>query len=304
MEDKSATPITKLEHELATKHKVSLFIKREDLIHQEISGNKWWKLKHNIEFALSTNKKYVLTYGGAYSNHILATAAAGHENGLKTIGVIRGEKVTPLNPTLAKASLQYDMQLYFVSRAEYRDKNASMILDQLKIPVSETYVIPEGGSNSLAVEGCKEIINGIPESTDYICCSCGTGGTLAGLICGSRDDSFVLGFSALKGDFLTEAVQKLIPSTNNVSKNRWEINTNYHFGGYARFNQVLISFINDFKKRYQIGLDPIYTGKMMYGIFDLIGKSYFPQNSEIVAIHTGGIQGILGFNERHGGILD
>ena len=301
------TPLQELHHPLFLKKNIRLWIKRDDLIHPIIQGNKWRKLKYNIKEAQRSNKKYLLTFGGAYSNHIHATAAAGAYFGIKTIGIIRGEEVQPLNPTLAYTR-QCGMQLHFVDRKTYRLKEK--LLPQLnffstsKINLQEEcYILPEGGTNTLAIKGCqelaKEIDTQMETSPDFVALSCGTGGTIAGIISGLNNTAHVLGFSALKGDFLKTEIQHLLKEENNSSSiNNWSLQTNYHFGGYAKFDQKLIDFINLFKRDYNIALDPLYTGKMMYGIFDLIQKDFFKSGSQLIVIHTGGLQGIAGFNER------
>lgn len=277
---------------------VNLSLKREDLIHPHISGNKYRKLKYNIAFAKANQYKTLLTFGGAYSNHIAATAAAGQHYNFKTIGIIRGEelgkqleKTLSENKTLAFA-VSCGMKLVFISRESYRNKNTPAFLNALKVEYEDAYILPEGGTNNLAIKGCEEIITASDLDYDYICCAVGTGGTISGIINASKESQRIIGFPALKGDFLTAEI------TNNVQNSNWILNHEYHFGGYAKVTEKLINFINNFKKEQGILLDPIYTGKMMYGIFDLVAKEYFPQNSRILAIHTGGLQGIAGVNKK------
>lgn len=300
-----STPIRLLQHSLLDQKNIQLWIKRDDLTHPELQGNKWRKLKYNIVEAQKTQKKYLLTFGGAYSNHLFATAAAGKIFKLKTIGIVRGEKILPLNSTLSFAE-DCGMQLHFVDRKTYALKEK--LLPNLKISLDECYVLPEGGTNQLAIRGCAElgleILNQLDFVPNFICTSCGTGGTIAGLIHSKKQSTHVLGFSALKGDFMKKEVQSLLTHffPNHFFDN-YSIQTDYHFGGYAKHSALLLDFINSFKKKYQIQLDPIYTGKMFYGIFDLIEKDFFPPGSKIVAIHTGGLQGILGFRERFGNLI-
>ncbi|MFD1614894.1 1-aminocyclopropane-1-carboxylate deaminase/D-cysteine desulfhydrase [Gelatiniphilus marinus] len=271
---------------------VELFLKREDNIHPFVSGNKYRKLKYNLIEAKNNGFKTLLTFGGAYSNHIAAVASAGQIHGFNTIGVIRGnelfEKIKS-NPTLSFAK-QCGMQFKFVSREAYRYKASKLFIDNLKEEFGDFYLVPEGGTNTLAIKGCEEILSEADKNFDFICTAVGTGGTVSGLISASKPNQKVLGFSALKGDFLQQDISKFVAKTN------WELISDYHFGGYAKINEDLISFINDFKKDYQIPLDPVYTGKMMFGISDLIEKGYFPKGSKILAIHTGGLQGIAGMN--------
>ncbi|HMC00768.1 MAG TPA: pyridoxal-phosphate dependent enzyme [Flavobacteriaceae bacterium] len=273
---------------------ISLFIKREDRIHSSISGNKYRKLKYNLFDAKEKGFKVLLTFGGAFSNHIIAVAASGNQFGFKTIGIIRGEELVDKvdeNPTLKQAT-NYGMQFKFVSRQDFRDKTSEEFIENLKTEFGEFYLLPEGGTNDLAIKGCEEILNNNDNDFDYICCPVGTGGTVSGLVNCSQPRQQVLGFPALKGDFLKDNISKFATKTN------WKLITEYHFGGYAKINLELVSFINEFKVKYNIPLDPIYTGKMMYGILDLIEKGFFPKGSKILAIHTGGLQGIEGMNLR------
>jgi len=272
---------------------VEIYIKREDTIHSFVSGNKYRKLKYNLIEAKQLNKNTLLTFGGAYSNHIAAVASAGKEFGFKTIGIIRGEELTSKiesNPTL-KFAQQNGMEFKFISREEYKLKTLESSIKKLEVEFDDFYLIPEGGTNSLAIKGCEEILTDVDFDYDYICCSVGTGGTISGLINSSKLNQKIIGFPALKGDFLQEEISKF------ATKSNWELVTDYNFGGYAKINEKLISFINQFKKENNIPLDPVYTGKMMYGIFDLVNKGHFPKGSKILAIHTGGLQGIEGMNK-------
>lgn len=290
----------KSSNQIITFQDVSLTIKREDLLHPIISGNKYRKLKYNLQEAKAQQKDTLLTFGGAFSNHIAAVAGAGKEYGFKTIGIIRGEELVDKvveNPTLSY-SKQCGMELIFVPRALYREKDTIDFFDtieQLK-PFrgklqKEVYMIPEGGTNELAIKGCEEILTEEDATFDYVCVCVGTGGTISGLINSAKAKQKILGFSALKGNFLKDEIEKLTPNKNN-----WQLITDYHFGGYGKINDELISFINQFKQVTSIPLDPIYTGKMLYGIIDLTQKGYFEPNSKILAIHTGGLQGVEGMN--------
>lgn len=273
---------------------MSLFVKREDLIHPYLSGNKWYKLKYNLQEAKRLKKDSLLTFGGAYSNHIYSTSAAGKIINLDTIGIIRGEEHTPLNPTLSFAKAN-GMKLFYLNRKSYRKKNSSEIINELEIKFGDFYLLPEGGTNELAVKGCREILNSINIDFDYICCPCGTGGTIAGLISGLKGKKFALGFAVLKGaSFLKEDVSALLIKVDNNKYDNWDINLDYHFGGYAKYNRELLKFVYEFVSKNKISIEPIYTGKMFFGIYDLISKGYFPDGSKIVAIHTGGLQGFNG----------
>lgn len=271
---------------------VELFIKREDLIHPLISGNKFRKLKYNLIQAKKENKSTLLTFGGAFSNNILAVASAGFENNFKTIGVIRGEELIEKineNPTLKKAQ-ELGMIFKFVSRENYRNKTNESFINLLKEEFGDFYLLPEGGTNELAIKGCEEILTKDDLFFTHICCSIGTGGTISGIINSSFNSQQIIGFPSLKGDFISNEI------SNFAKKSNWNIISDYHFGGYGKISEDLIRFINDFYTIHKIPLDPIYTGKMMFGIDDLIKKKYFPKGSKILAIHTGGFQGIEGMN--------
>ena len=277
---------------------IELYIKREDEIHPFVSGNKFRKLKYNIQEAKKTNKNTLLTFGGAFSNHIVATAVAGYLTDFKTIGIIRGEELgldvteTLSKNTTLKNSYEHNMQFEFVSRELYRKKLEDSFINNLKEKYGDFYLIPEGGTNDLAIKGCEEILTVSDAKFDYICCAVGTGGTISGVINASSKHQKVIGFPALKGDFLFDDIKKL------TSKSNWSLQTNYHFGGYAKYTDELIRFINDFNKDTGVLLDPIYTVKMIFGILDMIKKNQFKKGSKILAIHTGGIQGIEGFNQK------
>ncbi|MEY4835469.1 MAG: 1-aminocyclopropane-carboxylate deaminase [Bacteroidota bacterium] len=271
---------------------IELFIKREDQLHPIISGNKFRKLKYNIRAAKEQNKKTLLTFGGAFSNHIVAVAGAGKEFDFETIGIIRGEELQEKiqeNPSLVVAQ-QFGMKLVFVSRDTYRLKDTPEFLEDLQSKFGDFYLLPEGGTNVLAIKGCEEILSDDDINFTHICASIGTGGTISGLINRAASHQNIIGFSSLKGDFLQNDIAKFANQKN------WTINCEYHFGGYGKVTNELIEFINSFNLKHAIPLDPIYTGKMMFGIFDLIQNNYFPPNSKILAIHTGGLQGIAGMN--------
>ncbi len=271
---------------------VSVTIKREDLIHPVVSGNKFRKLKYNLLQAKTENKKTLLTFGGAFSNHIAAVAFAAKASGFQSIGIIRGDELRDKideNPTL-KFAQECGMQFEFVSREAYRLKSEFSFLENLKQKFDDFFLIPEGGTNELAVKGCQEILTDEDTQFNYICCAVGTGGTISGIINSALPHQKVLGFPALKGDFLQDEIRIFVQNEN------WELITDYHFGGYGKVNEDLIQFINQFYLENQIPLDPIYTGKMLFGVMDLIQKDYFPAHSNILLLHTGGLQGIRGMN--------
>ncbi len=281
---------------LLKKKEITLAVKREDLLHEHISGNKFRKLYYNIIAAKEKGYDTLLTFGGAYSNHIAATAAAGKEYGLQTIGVIRGqelgenlEKTLKENPTLAFAHSQ-GMKFHFVSREAYRHKTEPEFIRELFRLFGRFYLVPEGGTNELAVKGTEEILTPGDAEFDYVCSAIGTGGTIAGIINSAFPHQKLLGFPALKENFLHKNIQKY------VNKNNWELIRDYNFGGFAKIDIRLVEFINMVNTLHNLPLDPVYTGKMLYGIIDLIKKDYFPKGSKILAIHTGGLQGRNGMN--------
>ena len=278
---------------LLEEKKVRLFIKRIDKIHPFVSGNKWFKLKYNLFEAKKQGLNTLLTFGGAYSNHISATAFAAQEKGINSIGIIRGEEHLPLNPTL-RFAIDNGMKLHYISRSNYKEKTSANFLEALKNQFGDFYLIPEGGTNELAIQGANEILDK-NDIQDYICCPVGTGGTIAGIINASTDRQTVIGFSAIKG---IDALEKDIK--NWTTKNNYKFINDYVGSGYAKVNEKLVKFINEFNIIHDISLDAIYTGKMMMGILDLVAKDYFPRGSSILAIHTGGLQGNKGMNERLG----
>ena len=292
------TPILKIKDPILKDSGIKLFIKREDLNHPELSGNKWHKLKYNLIAAKEKGYETLLTFGGAYSNHIYATAAAGKLFGFKTIGIIRGEEHLPLNPTLSFAS-SMGMKIHYVDRKIYREKNSVEFVKQLRHKFDNFYLVPEGGTNTLAVKGAGEIISNINLDFDYVCCACGTGGTLAGLVTGLDGRKNALGFSVLKGgSFLLNEVEKFIYASVAKKYNNWDINLDFHFGGYAKINYELIRFIERFQKITSIPIEPIYTGKLLFGMYNLILNHYFKSGTNILAIHTGGLQGLIGMKNK------
>jgi 1-aminocyclopropane-1-carboxylate deaminase len=283
------SPVTKLNSDFLKKYGVTIYLKRDDLIHPEVSGNKWRKLKYNFEEANKLGLSQVLTFGGAYSNHIAATAAAGNHFGIKTIGVIRGEEGFE-NDTLNKAQ-ENGMQLHFISREAYRRKSSLEFIDQLIMKHGNSYIIQEGGANELGVKGCEEIIQECQEKFDLVACAAGTGTTVSG-ICRQLKNQQLLVFPALKrgGGILDE--MKKYCSEEMIDK--VELQLDYHFGGYAKTKPELIAFYHQFLKDYNIELDLVYTSKMMFGLFDMIQKEQLVRGTKIMVIHTGGVQGNKG----------
>ena len=298
--------LQEIEEPFLRKKNIRLYLLREDTIHPEISGNKWRKLKYNLKEAHQKGDDQLLTYGGAYSNHIAATAAAGKEFGFKTVGIIRGDESFPLNTTLQLAK-DKGMQLKFVSRSFYKtQKYETAFLKELEQEYGKFYIIPEGGSNELAVKGCIEIMKNVEVDYDMVCCSCGTGGTLAGIIASEVKNTEILGFPALKGgDFLKEDIIRLLNNYEEkfnlkVKNKNWRLVTDYHFGGYAKVTRPLYDFIKSFNKTHGVLLDFVYTGKMLFGLFNQIKNTSYFNHKKIIVIHTGGVQGNKGFEERLG----
>jgi len=298
------SPLQRLHSEFLEQAKIKLYVKRDDLIHPRFGGNKWRKLKYNLIYAREHQLDTLLTFGGAWSNHIYATAAAAKYFGFNSIGIIRGEKHTPLNATLSFAE-KCGMKLHYLTRSEYRHKNEQPFLKKLKQQFGDVYLLPEGGSNTLALKGCAEIVDEvnrqIDQPFDIINCASGTGATLAGLASALEPGQSVTGFSALKGgDFLRADVENFLKnsiiSADDCLPENWKVETRYHFGGYARINLELIKFMQQFQADYGFELDAVYTGKMFYGLFDLIQAGTFKPGTAIVAVHSGGLQGNKGFN--------
>lgn len=301
------SPLQPLDSPFLARAGIQLFIKRDDLIHPDFGGNKWRKLKYNLVEARRHKHNTLLTFGGAWSNHIHATAAAGRHFGFNTIGLIRGEETDTPSPTLRTAA-DNGMQLHFLDRQRYRQKNQPDFLSALTKQYHNPYILPEGGSNSLALQGCAEIVDEIEtrgQAFDIICSASGTGATLAGLITRLKSGQRAIGFSALKGgDFLNDEVRRFLREgsgqTNTeqttIGQPDWSIETRFHFGGYARASDQLLDFIRRFHRQYGIMLDVVYTGKMFYGLWQMIKAGEFPRGSRIIVLHSGGLQGNAGFD--------
>lgn len=298
------SPIHNIKQALLEEQNISLDILREDLNHPIIQGNKLRKLQYNLLNAKKKGNKTLLTFGGAFSNHIAAVATAGKEFGFKTIGMIRGEETLPLNPTLEQCKKD-GMELHYVDRTSYRIKHTQDFKDYLRNKFGVLYLIPEGGTNYYAINGCMEIIKDF-SAYDYICCPVGTGGTVAGITIANNGRSKIIGFSALKGgEFLTKEIFNHIQTVTNDEElteelmNSFELNTEFHLGGYAKITEELLNFVRNFYSQHQIKWDTIYNGKMAFGVFELIKANYFPKNSSILLVHTGGMQGIKGIEQRN-----
>jgi len=279
---------------------VSLHIKRLDRIDDHVQGNKYFKLKYNLEKAKELRNDAILTFGGAWSNHIYSTAAAGKEFGFKTIGVIRGEEPAEYSDTL-KFAEKCGMKLHFISRAEYREKNEDYFKAWLRDLHGSVYIIPEGGSSFLGVNGCMEILTDEDRDFDLITTSCGTGATLSAIVLTLKDNQKAWGFPALKGgEFLREEINSFTgwtlgdPAIGKEFDEKYDLITDYHFGGFAKTTPHLLAFMREFEDATGIPLDPIYTGKMMYGLLELIAHGKVKSGTKILAIHTGGLQGRKG----------
>ncbi len=281
------SPLEELRDDRLTRAGVRLYLKRDDLISPDIPGNKWRKLKYNLAAAQDQGHQTLLTFGGAYSNHIRATAAAGHHFGFATVGVIRGEEHLPLNPSLDDA-VRYGMRLVYLDRAAYRDKTSPGVIAPLRDRFGDFYLLPEGGTNAEALRGCAEVPAEIGQPFDLICCPCGTGGTLAGLAHGLRAGQRALGFPVLKGgQFLARDVAGLQRAAFGAPSGNWSIEYGFHFGGFAKRTPALGQFIADFRTRHALTLNWVYTAKMMYGILSRAGQGAVPAGTTIVAVITG-----------------
>ncbi len=291
--------LQQLTHSLLEEKSVQVVVFRLDQVHSEVSGNKFFKLKYNLEEAKRQEKSVILTFGGAFSNHIYATSSAAHLYGFQSIGIIRGEDADLNNPTLAHAA-KMGMQLHFVDRESYRKKNSPAFLQSLKDKFGDFYLIPEGGTNELAIQGTKEILSRVDFDFTHTCISIGTGGTFTGLAASIKSHQKLIGFSSLKGEFIHQEIAYLRETNKIQPKGLPEIKTEYHFGGYGKHKPELIDFMGWFYKEFEIPLDFIYTGKMVFGVWDLIGKDHFSRGSRILLIHTGGLQGNVGFTSKTG----
>lgn len=286
------SPVHQIQHPLLDEKGLKLFIKRDDLIHPLISGNKWRKLKYPLNKARAQHKNHLVTFGGAYSNHLLATAAAAAKFGFKSTGFVRGEAVD--NDTLFMCRL-HGMQLLFTDRDSYRDKCA--LFQQHFGTDTDAFFIDEGGASAEAAKGCSELVAELPQTYRHLFCACGTGTTAAGIINGIAQQQLPTLFHAIPvfkgGDFMRAEINKYL-----ITGLDYQLHTPYHFGGYAKTNPQLIDFIKQFIAATGILIEPVYTGKMLYAIFDLAQNDYFTSGDEILAIHSGGIWGLLGMKDR------
>ncbi|MCO5945632.1 1-aminocyclopropane-1-carboxylate deaminase/D-cysteine desulfhydrase [Mucilaginibacter flavidus] len=286
------SPIHQIKNKLFDEKGIEVFIKRDDLIHPIISGNKWRKLKYLLQRAQAENKNQLVTFGGAYSNHLLATAAAAAKFGFKATGFVRGEEVT--NDTLFLCRL-HGMNLIFTDRESYRDKPA--LFDKYFGDDADAIFIDEGGASAEGAKGCSELVDELTEPYDHVFCACGTGTTAAGIINGIQRNQLSTQFHAIpvlkNGDFIKNEIDKFLTAPAD-----YHLHTSYHFGGYGKTDERLINFIKQFVAETGILIEPVYTGKMLYALFDLAAADYFKRGSRILAIHSGGIWGLLGMKDK------
>jgi 1-aminocyclopropane-1-carboxylate deaminase len=279
--DLTSTPIiSKISY-----HGIEIGILRLDLIHPEISGNKWFKLKYNLKEAIFQKKENIITFGGAYSNHIAATAKACNLTKIRSVGYIRGEDLSSTNPTLSYAK-QLGMELIFLTREDYRKKNEPEFLSSISMKHPNSYIVPEGGNNELGEKGCEEILDQNTNQYSHIFCAYGTGCTFHGLAKSLKPNQFLTGINVLNNQAETYAKNAII-------------NNDFHFGGYAKYHTELIDFKTKFEKEYNIALDYVYTSKLFYAVFDAIKKNKFSSENKLLIIHSGGLQGNKGFEERY-----
>lgn len=280
------------------------FVVRDDLIHQAISGNKWRKLKYNLEKAKNENFKTILTFGGAFSNHLFAVATAGKIYDFETIAFVRGEEYEHLNPTLEYAKLS-GMSIYYINRETYRNRNNPNFQQELAKNFKKPFIVPEGGSNHFALKGVAEIYKLIPFTPNYVFSAVGSGGTLAGLIDGAEKSTKIIGITAIKnGSYMKEIIKNFISYNSENEKKFWSLFTDFHFGGFAKIDRKLVDFANKFQQINGFEIDFIYTAKMFYAIWELAKQNYFCKTDKIVAIHTGGLQGNVGMQNKINKIIN
>ncbi|MDB5140353.1 MAG: 1-aminocyclopropane-carboxylate deaminase [Mucilaginibacter sp.] len=286
------SPVQQIKNKLFDDLGLKLFIKRDDLIHPIISGNKWRKLKYILKRALSENKNHLVTFGGAYSNHLLATAAAAAKFGFKSTGIVRGEPVN--NDTLFLCRL-HGMELLFTDRESYRNK--PLLFEKHFANNPDAFFIDEGGAGADGAKGCSELLDELTENYDHIFCACGTGTTAAGILNGIQNHHLTTRFNAVpvfkNGGFIKEEIEELLTAQANFN-----IHADYHFGGYGKTTGQLVEFIKQFVASTGILIEPVYTGKMLYALYDLATNNYFKPGDRILAIHSGGIWGLLGMKDK------
>ncbi len=281
------SPVQELADDRFARLGLRLLLKRDDLIHPELIGNKWRKLVPNLRAAAG---RTIITFGGAYSNHLRATAAAGRLLGLRTVGVVRGEELAdrPLNPSLARCAAD-GMRLRFVDRSTYRSKTDPRTLAGIlrAAGAEDAYVVPEGGSNTEAVRGCQALGEELRGHADVVALACGTGGTLAGLAAGLAPGQRALGIPVLRGGFLTADIQALQERAFGARRGTWSLDERFHFGGYARTGPGLDAFAEDFEQRHGVPVERLYVAKALYGLVALADEGAFPHGTTVAAVVTG-----------------
>ena len=288
------SPVTRIHSSLLLEKNIQLYIKRDELIHPVIQGNKWRKLKYNLLEAKKSGKNTLLSFGGAYSNHLHALAAAGKLYGFNTIGIIRGEAPAELNPSL-RDMLEWNMQLEFIRRIDYKQKTSAAFAQKLKHQFGDVFLIPEGGNNPAGIKGCGELLHELDDIYDHICCEVGSGTMLSSLILHNQQaNTRFTGFAVMKNQQLEQDIKHTL-SQHPAVNTQWQLNHDYHFGGFAKTDSQLNDFIKDFKRQHDVQLEPVYSGKMLYGILDLVKNNHYKPGTKILAIHGGGLQGLRGF---------
>lgn len=285
----------------------NIYVKRDDLIHHDISGNKFRKLKYNLKYAFENGYEKIISFGGAFSNLLYTLSAISKEMSIPATFYIRGDGYDDKNPTLNFIS-KNGVEMIFLNRTEFKKIRTKEYLSNLSEKNPSAYIIPEGGSNNLAIPGSGEIVAEIEKELgyepDYIIMDLGTGGTFAGVLKKVSSKTELIGIAAIKGIDWKKTLSDIFDGdTTFIDRQNWNILEDYHFGGFAKFNTELVEFINDYKSKYGIPLDPIYTGKLVYAVHDLIDKGHFKENSTIVWVHGGGLQGIAGFNYLNNNII-
>lgn len=299
------TPLQSVSFPLLREKGISLFVKREDLRHSQISGNKWHKLKYNLQRAQERGYDCIASFGGPWSNHLHALAYAGQQYGLKTIGFVRGDLPQPLNAMLQDAC-DWGMELRPLSYSDYRRRYDPDFVDRITTRLENAFVVPEGGANDLAIRGCVELSMEIcrqQPDMNVLCAACGTGATLAGLIAGVSDSGGngveVLGFAALSENrSMASDINGWSQGCGKRTKVSWRLIEEYHCGGFAKLNRPLVTFMDQWRYYSDIPLEPVYTGKLFYGLFEMIGAGHFPRGTTIVALHSGGLQGLRGMEQQ------
>jgi 1-aminocyclopropane-1-carboxylate deaminase len=280
------SPLQEVRDDRLARHGVRLLLKRDDLIHPDLIGNKWRKLVPNIEAAAG---RPVLTFGGAYSNHLRATAAAGRLLGFPTVGVVRGEELADraLNPSLARCAAD-GMRLHFVDRSMYRRKAEPEVLAavQRATRAEDAYVVPEGGSNAAAVRGCRALGEELRGRADVVAIACGTGGTLAGLAAGLGAGQRALGVPVLRGGFLEGETERLQAEAFGGRRGEWSLDERFHFGGYGRTTPELHAFAEDFEQRHGVEVERLYVAKLLYGLVESVREGAFGRGAVVVAVVT------------------